>query len=154
MHVTDLRNNKRWHLNVPIFQNRNHNTEQLNNGFFQNKIQKPDEAKAYDSFVGKSVTDVKTLGKELFVFVEGEFCLRVHFLMNGSLRWVLTGLCVHSDGTDQMGISNSLGLSDHLAWAAGNWCIIVLLSHDWIYLPFYVCTYSQIFCCRKHLPLL
>ncbi|XP_063878803.1 endonuclease 8-like 3 isoform X2 [Scylla paramamosain] len=53
----------------------------------KSRIKNPDEAMAYDSFVGKRVTDVKTLGKELFVFVEGEFCLRVHFLMNGSLRF-------------------------------------------------------------------
>ncbi|XP_045119885.1 endonuclease 8-like 3 isoform X2 [Portunus trituberculatus] len=53
----------------------------------KSRIQKPDEAMAYNCFVGKRVTDVKTLGKELFVFVEAEFCLRVHFLMNGSLRF-------------------------------------------------------------------
>ncbi|KAG0720956.1 Endonuclease 8-like 3 [Chionoecetes opilio] len=41
----------------------------------------------YDRFLGKAVTEVKSLGKELFVYVAGDSCLRVHFLMNGSMRF-------------------------------------------------------------------
>ncbi|XP_050735454.1 endonuclease 8-like 3 isoform X2 [Eriocheir sinensis] len=49
--------------------------------------QSRDGASEYDSFYGQKITDVKTLGKELFMFLECELCLRVHFLMNGSLRF-------------------------------------------------------------------
>ncbi|KAK7086552.1 Nei endonuclease VIII-like 3 [Halocaridina rubra] len=41
----------------------------------------------YDKFIGKKLLDVKTLGKELFAIFEDDLCLRVHFLMNGSLRF-------------------------------------------------------------------
>ncbi|XP_070552680.1 endonuclease 8-like 3 [Ptychodera flava] len=34
---------------------------------------------------GQTITDIETLGKELFIHC-GEYCIRVHFLMNGSLR--------------------------------------------------------------------
>ncbi|XP_071512782.1 endonuclease 8-like 3 isoform X1 [Panulirus ornatus] len=41
----------------------------------------------FDLLIGMTLTDVKTLGKELFAFFEGDACLRVHFLMSGSVRF-------------------------------------------------------------------
>lgn len=37
---------------------------------------------------GLKVIDIRTLGKELFIFFEeSPFCLRIHFLMDGSVRY-------------------------------------------------------------------
>ncbi|XP_063610366.1 endonuclease 8-like 3 isoform X1 [Penaeus indicus] len=41
----------------------------------------------FDVLVGMKLTDVKTLGKELFAIFENDACLRVHFLMAGSTRY-------------------------------------------------------------------
>lgn len=41
----------------------------------------------YQVFEGKTVTDVKTLGKELFIILDHHTCIRVHFLMNGYVRY-------------------------------------------------------------------
>ena len=42
-----------------------------------------DKETKFNNFVGKKVTDVKTLGKELFIIFDHELCLRIHFLMDG-----------------------------------------------------------------------
>ncbi|XP_062582985.1 endonuclease 8-like 3 [Saccostrea cucullata] len=39
----------------------------------------------FDVLIGKTLTKVQTLGKELFMYF-GDICLRVHFLMAGSFR--------------------------------------------------------------------
>ncbi|XP_042876877.1 endonuclease 8-like 3 [Penaeus japonicus] len=41
----------------------------------------------FDVLIGMKLTDVKTLGKELFAIFENDACLRVHFLMAGSTRY-------------------------------------------------------------------
>nr|XP_027213066.1 endonuclease 8-like 3 [Penaeus vannamei] len=41
----------------------------------------------FDVLIGMKLTDVKTLGKELFAIFENDACLRVHFLMAGSARY-------------------------------------------------------------------
>ncbi|CAL4073817.1 unnamed protein product, partial [Meganyctiphanes norvegica] len=46
------------------------------------------EGSPYDILLGMTLTDVKTLGKELFAFFEKDVCIRMHFLMNGSLRFM------------------------------------------------------------------
>ena len=47
-----------------------------------------DKPSVFHSLEGRKVTDVKTLGKELFVFFDHPAsCLRVHFLMSGYVRY-------------------------------------------------------------------
>ena len=46
-----------------------------------------DKQTDFHQFVGKEVTDVKTLGKELFLIFDFELCLRIHFLMDGSVSY-------------------------------------------------------------------
>ena len=41
----------------------------------------------FHKFLGKTVTDVKTLGKELFLLFDYELCLRIHFLMDGYVSY-------------------------------------------------------------------
>jgi len=41
----------------------------------------------FHQLIGTRITDVKTLGKELFIFFSSETCLRVHFLMAGFVRY-------------------------------------------------------------------
>lgn len=41
----------------------------------------------YNILLGMTLIDVKTLGKELFAFFEKDVCIRMHFLMNGSLTF-------------------------------------------------------------------
>jgi len=36
---------------------------------------------------GLRIQDVKTLGKELFILLENDFCIRIHFLMDGFVRY-------------------------------------------------------------------
>ncbi|XP_013416368.1 endonuclease 8-like 3 [Lingula anatina] len=45
----------------------------------------PDGGSQFDQFIGLTLQDVQTLGKELFMYF-GEMCLRIHFLMAGSFR--------------------------------------------------------------------
>ncbi|XP_066980290.1 endonuclease 8-like 3 isoform X2 [Macrobrachium rosenbergii] len=40
----------------------------------------------FEQLIGLVLLDVKTLGKELFALFENDVCLRVHFLMQGSVR--------------------------------------------------------------------
>jgi len=46
-----------------------------------------DKETKFHSFVGKKVTDVKTLGKELFLLFDYKLCLRIHFLMDGYVTY-------------------------------------------------------------------
>jgi len=46
-----------------------------------------DKPTPYHALVGRSVIDVRTLGKELFLFLDSGPCLRVHFLMAGYIRF-------------------------------------------------------------------
>ena len=46
-----------------------------------------DKPTPYDDLTNHTVTDVRTLGKELFVIFDHELCLRVHFLMSGYVRY-------------------------------------------------------------------
>jgi endonuclease VIII-like 3 len=46
-----------------------------------------DKPTPFHSILGKKVIDVKTLGKELFIFFCSGHCLRVHFLMAGFVRY-------------------------------------------------------------------
>ena len=46
-----------------------------------------DKETKFNNFVGKKVTDVKTLGKELFIIFDHELCLRIHFLMDGYVSY-------------------------------------------------------------------
>ena len=46
-----------------------------------------DKQTDFHQFVGNEVTDVKTLGKELFIIFDFELCLRIHFLMDGSVSY-------------------------------------------------------------------
>ena len=50
---------------------------------------KKDQSKPtpYHDLAGRSVTDVRTLGKELFLFLDTGPCLRIHFLMSGYVRF-------------------------------------------------------------------
>ena len=41
----------------------------------------------YHGLIGRLVTDVRTLGKELFLLLDGGQCVRVHFLMAGYVRY-------------------------------------------------------------------
>ena len=40
----------------------------------------------FHKLLDNKITDVRTLGKELFVFFDQDFCLRIHFLMSGYVR--------------------------------------------------------------------
>jgi len=42
---------------------------------------------AFLDLVGRTVTDVRTLGKELFLIFNHSLCVRVHFLMEGFVRY-------------------------------------------------------------------
>ncbi|KAK4320303.1 hypothetical protein Pmani_008809 [Petrolisthes manimaculis] len=46
-----------------------------------------DNTSSFDCLVGMKLTDVKTLGKELFAIFENDACLRIHFLMAGCIRF-------------------------------------------------------------------
>ena len=46
-----------------------------------------DKETNFHNFTGKKVTDVKTLGKELFILFDYELCLRIHFLMEGYVSY-------------------------------------------------------------------
>ncbi len=46
-----------------------------------------DKQTPYHALAGRSVIDVRTLGKELFLFLDTGPCLRVHFLMSGYVRF-------------------------------------------------------------------
>jgi len=46
-----------------------------------------DKETNFHNFSGKKVTDVKTLGKELFIIFDYELCLRIHFLMDGYVTY-------------------------------------------------------------------
>jgi len=41
----------------------------------------------YQNLVGLKVIDVRTLGKELFIFFQNNMCVRLHFLMDGFVRY-------------------------------------------------------------------
>jgi len=41
----------------------------------------------YHLLLGHKIVDVKTLGKELFIFLDHKSCIRVHFLMDGFVRY-------------------------------------------------------------------
>ena len=41
----------------------------------------------YHLLLGHHVVDVKTLGKELFIILDHRSCVRVHFLMDGFVRY-------------------------------------------------------------------
>jgi len=41
----------------------------------------------FHKLLDNKITDVRTLGKELFVFFDQDFCLRIHFLMSGYVRY-------------------------------------------------------------------
>ena len=45
-----------------------------------------DKPTPYHALAGRSVIDVRTLGKELFLFLDTGPCLRIHFLMAGYVR--------------------------------------------------------------------
>jgi len=46
-----------------------------------------DKPTQFHPMIGRKITDVKTLGKELFIFFVSGECLRVHFLMAGFVRY-------------------------------------------------------------------
>ena len=46
-----------------------------------------DKETPYHKLKGHVITDVRTLGKELFLFLDYELCLRIHFLMAGYVRF-------------------------------------------------------------------
>ncbi|XP_048244019.1 endonuclease 8-like 3 [Haliotis rufescens] len=49
------------------------------------KQKREDHMTKYDELIGRKLEEVLTLGKELFLFF-GDLCLRIHFLMAGSIR--------------------------------------------------------------------
>jgi len=53
----------------------------------KNKSKKDSSCTPYHLLLGHHIVDVKTLGKELFIILDHKSCLRVHFLMDGFVRY-------------------------------------------------------------------